>query len=127
MFRNRRPLPFRGLGSSVWQRVHLVSQRASRNRSSTQVNGTISKSLECGNYRVMGKVLSKYKSHVEGIVLMSYRYTNTAFPFPVDPGHVPYDINETGCYVRSFKVPKNFRKHQLRLRFEGVDSAFHVW
>jgi len=24
-------------------------------------------------------------------------------------------------------VPKGFKDHQLRLRFEGVDSAFHVW
>jgi len=29
--------------------------------------------------------------------------------------------------VRTFKVPKSFKDHQLRLRFEGVDSAFHVW
>lgn len=55
------------------------------------------------------------------------RYTNVNFPFPVDPGHVPYDINETGCYIRTFKVPVTFKNYQLRLRFEGVDSAFHVW
>ena len=24
-------------------------------------------------------------------------------------------------------MPKNFKGNQLRLRFEGVDSAFHVW
>jgi len=29
--------------------------------------------------------------------------------------------------VRKFRVPNNFNMHQLRLRFEGVDSAFHVW
>ena len=49
------------------------------------------------------------------------------YPFPCDPGKVPYDTNETGCHVRSFSVPKDFKGHQLRLRFEGVDSAFHVW
>lgn len=24
-------------------------------------------------------------------------------------------------------MPKSFKDHQLRLRFEGVDSSFHVW
>lgn len=55
------------------------------------------------------------------------RYTNINYPFPVEPGHVPYDSNETGSYRRTFKVPVEFKNHQLRLRFEGVDSAFHVW
>jgi beta-galactosidase len=59
--------------------------------------------------------------------LTSNRYTNLYFPFPVDPGKTPYDTNETGCYLRTFKVPKEFKSHQVRLRFEGVDSAFHVW
>ncbi|KAL3421657.1 glycosyl hydrolase family 2 [Phlyctema vagabunda] len=54
-------------------------------------------------------------------------YTNVQYPFPVDPPHVPYDDNETGSYIRTFTVPKAFKDHQLRLRFEGVDSSFHVW
>jgi beta-galactosidase len=49
------------------------------------------------------------------------------YPFPVDPPHVPYDDNETGSYIRTFAVPKAFKSDQLRLRFEGVDSSFHVW
>jgi beta-galactosidase len=49
------------------------------------------------------------------------------YPFPVDPPHVPYDDNETGSYIRTFAVPKAFKGDQLRLRFEGVDSSFHVW
>lgn len=55
------------------------------------------------------------------------QYTNVVYPFPVDPPNVPYDENEAGSYVRTFKVPPSFQDHQLRLRFEGVDSAFHVW
>ncbi|KAK7970685.1 hypothetical protein PG988_009758 [Apiospora saccharicola] len=54
-------------------------------------------------------------------------YTNVNFPIPVDPPHVPLDENETGSYVRTFEVPGHLRGCQLRLRFEGVDSAFHVW
>src|SRR5450432_714103 len=55
------------------------------------------------------------------------QYTNVVYPFPVDPPNVPWENNETGSYVRYFAVPEAFRYHQLRLRFEGVDSAFKVW
>ncbi|KAI3325810.1 glycoside hydrolase family 2 protein [Xylariaceae sp. AK1471] len=54
-------------------------------------------------------------------------YTNVNFPIPVDPPNVPLTENETGFYVRKFTVPKNLRDSQLRVRFEGVDSAYHVW
>ncbi|SPN98631.1 related to beta-galactosidase/beta-glucuronidase [Cephalotrichum gorgonifer] len=55
-------------------------------------------------------------------------YTNVNYPFPVDPPHVPV-INQTGSYWRRFTVPEEWKAHghQIRLRFEGVDSAFHVW
>lgn len=55
------------------------------------------------------------------------QYTNVAYPSLVDPPNVPYDDNETGSYIRTFKIPSSFSDNQLRLRFEGVDSAFHVW
>lgn len=57
------------------------------------------------------------------------QYTNVNFPWPVNPPHIPFDDNETGHYVRSFEVPKGWKEdgQQLRLRFEGVDSGFHVW
>ncbi|KAI1371226.1 glycoside hydrolase family 2 protein [Hypoxylon crocopeplum] len=54
-------------------------------------------------------------------------YTNVNFPIPVDPPDVLFDENETRSYVRKFRVPESLRGSQLRLRFEGVDSAFHVW
>lgn len=54
-------------------------------------------------------------------------YTNFDYPFPIDSPNVPYDDNQTGSYIRRFIVPKEFQDHQLRLRFEGVDSAFHVF
>lgn len=54
-------------------------------------------------------------------------YTNTVYPFPVDPPHVPTE-NPTGTYERTFNVPKAWSADEnLRLRFEGVDSAFHVF
>jgi len=54
-------------------------------------------------------------------------YTNVQYPFFVDPPYPPYTNNECGSYTREFDVPRQLEKHQLRLRFEGVDSAFHVW
>ena len=53
-------------------------------------------------------------------------YTNVQFPFPVDPPYVPTD-NPTGTYVRDFFIGDDWQGRQIRLRFEGVDSAFHVW
>ncbi|TQN69330.1 Beta-galactosidase [Colletotrichum shisoi] len=54
-------------------------------------------------------------------------YTNIDYPFPVTPPNVSY-INPTGSYWREFEVPEDWDDgQQIRLRFEGVDSAFHVW
>ena len=55
------------------------------------------------------------------------QYTNVQYPFNVDPPHPPYMDNECGSYIAHFKVPAHLRGHQLRLRFEGVDSSFHVY
>ncbi|GIJ99648.1 hypothetical protein Aspvir_003649 [Aspergillus viridinutans] len=54
-------------------------------------------------------------------------YTNVIYPFPVCPPFVPTD-NPTGTYHRTFHVPADWdASAQLRLRFDGVDSAYHVW
>lgn len=53
-------------------------------------------------------------------------YTNVDYPFPVDPPKVPFE-NETGSYFRRFLVDRAWEGHSVRVRFEGVDSAFHVW
>ncbi|KAH8169851.1 glycosyl hydrolases family 2, TIM barrel domain-containing protein [Sarocladium implicatum] len=54
-------------------------------------------------------------------------YTNVQYPFPVCPPYIPIE-NPTGTYRRTFKVPAEWEsKSQLRLRFDGVDSAYHVW
>ncbi|KAJ5758790.1 hypothetical protein N7520_005946 [Penicillium odoratum] len=54
------------------------------------------------------------------------QYTNVDYPFPVDPPNVPH-LNETGSYWRQFTVAKEWTDKQVRVRFEGVDSAFHLW
>ncbi|NIK57734.1 glycoside hydrolase family 2 TIM barrel-domain containing protein [Kribbella shirazensis] len=54
------------------------------------------------------------------------RYTNTAFPFPIDPPYAP-DANPTGDHFRWFDLPDNWPADGAVLRFEGVDSCFKVW
>ncbi|KAH7322998.1 glycosyl hydrolases family 2, TIM barrel domain-containing protein [Stachybotrys elegans] len=54
-------------------------------------------------------------------------YTNVPYPWPVDPPNVPFEHNECGRYITRFTINDNFTDHQLRLRFEGVDSSFSVW
>ncbi|ODA80849.1 hypothetical protein RJ55_03809 [Drechmeria coniospora] len=55
------------------------------------------------------------------------QYTNIMYPWPVDPPNVSYQDNECGRYLTSFALDPSFEGHQLRLRFEGVDSSFTVW
>jgi beta-galactosidase len=53
-------------------------------------------------------------------------YTNTVYPFPVDPPRVPTD-NPTGDHRVVFQLPKDWTAARSVLRFEGVDSCFRVW
>ncbi len=67
------------------------------------------------------------------------QYTNVNFPWPVDVdpkgdrARVPLDDNPSGEYVRAFLLPDNWKvcrensTDRIRLRFDGVDSAFHLW
>ncbi len=55
-------------------------------------------------------------------------YTDVQLPFPPDDvPRVPKDDNPTGSYRRAFVIPEEWGNRQIFLRFEGVDSAFHVW
>src|SRR5438128_1027752 len=53
-------------------------------------------------------------------------YTNVAYPYPVDPPHVPQD-NPVGLYRHTFSLPASWEGNHVSLTFEGVDSAFYVW
>ncbi|SJL83375.1 beta-galactosidase [Vibrio palustris] len=52
-------------------------------------------------------------------------YTNVKYPFVDNAPYVPED-NPTGCYARDFMVD-DLNNEALRIVFEGVNSAFHVW
>lgn len=53
-------------------------------------------------------------------------YTDLIYPFPVEPPKVPSE-NPTGCYRRNFYIPEEWKGLQVLIRFEGVDSGFHLW
>lgn len=53
-------------------------------------------------------------------------YTNINYPIPVSPPNVSY-VNPTGSYWREFEIPEDWEGRQIHLRYEGVDSAFHVY
>ncbi len=55
-------------------------------------------------------------------------YTNIKYPFPCNPPVVP-EANPTGCYERTFNLPTDWEvgEEQIRIIFEGVDNAFHIW
>jgi beta-galactosidase len=54
-------------------------------------------------------------------------YTNVAYPFPVDPPHVP-DRNPTGEYRRHFTLPPEWEfSGSSIVRFDGVDSCFALF
>ncbi|CAN6651374.1 hypothetical protein TRVA0_025S00562 [Trichomonascus vanleenenianus] len=54
------------------------------------------------------------------------QYTNTVYPIPVNPPFVPSE-NPTGTYYRTFEIPQDWAEGaEIRLRFDGVDSAFFV-
>lgn len=54
------------------------------------------------------------------------QYTNTKYPFPVDPPFVPTE-NPVGLYRRAFTVPQEWSEMRVFLEFGGVDSAFYLW
>ena len=54
------------------------------------------------------------------------QYTNVVYPFPVDPPCVPSE-NPIGEYLREFELDTENISGRVILRFDGVDSAFHVW
>ncbi|WP_123043443.1 glycoside hydrolase family 2 TIM barrel-domain containing protein [Cohnella candidum] len=53
-------------------------------------------------------------------------YTDLYYPFPVDPPRVP-DVNPTGSYIREFVMPDHWDGRTVSVKFDGVDSAFHLW
>ena len=54
------------------------------------------------------------------------QYTNSIYPFPVNPPFVPSE-NPTGCYIREFELTDDWADRRILLKFDGVDSFYYVW
>ena len=54
-------------------------------------------------------------------------YTNSVYPFPVNPPFIDGKDNPVGIYQREFEVPASFEGQQVVLHFGGVTSAYRVW
>jgi len=54
-------------------------------------------------------------------------YTDTDYPFPANPPHIPHEYNPVGSYRRNFTIPETWEDRQVFLHFGGVKSAFYVW
>lgn len=90
--------------------------------SDTSVDNNFDEVLDVPEWRSI-PVPSHWQLHGHG----RPHYTNTVYPFPVNPPYPPSE-NPTGTYRRLFQIPLNWASDsQLRLRFDGVDSAYHIW
>ncbi|QNM84310.1 DUF4981 domain-containing protein [Polaribacter pectinis] len=55
-------------------------------------------------------------------------YTNITYPFDKNPPFIAGENgNNVGSYVTEFTISNNWKKKNIFLRFDGVESAFYVW
>lgn len=54
-------------------------------------------------------------------------YTNTIYPFPIDPPFIPDSFNPVGSYKRNLKIESDWEGQQIFMHFAGVNSAFYLW
>lgn len=54
-------------------------------------------------------------------------YTNSVYPFKVDPPFINDHDNPVGIYQRSFDRPAGYEDQQVILHLGGVSSAYRVW
>jgi beta-galactosidase len=54
-------------------------------------------------------------------------YSNTTYPFKMDPPNAPTDWNPVGSYRREFEVSAAWNGRETYIVFDGVQSAFYLW
>lgn len=45
----------------------------------------------------------------------------------VNPPFIPHERNPVGSYRKTFRIPATWRDREVRVHFEGVESAFYLW
>ena len=72
----------------------------------------------------LAAAVQKMREEADWDDLSAVRLPAEALDLPLD---VPSDHNPTGCYRTRFVLPEEWNGRRIFLRFEGVDSAFHLW
>jgi len=54
-------------------------------------------------------------------------YTNVTYPFPKNPPFIDHENNPVGSYLRTFRVPAEWKGRRILIHFDGVESAFYIW
>lgn len=54
------------------------------------------------------------------------QYVNCAYPFPLNPPHVPVNT-PVGVYQRTFTLPESFAGRRTHIVFEGVNSFYYLY
>ena len=72
----------------------------------------------------LAAAVQKMREDADWDDLSAVRLPAEALDLPLD---VPSDHNPTGCYRTRFALPEEWNGRRIFLRFEGVDSAFHLW
>jgi len=55
-------------------------------------------------------------------------YTNITYPFDKNPPKIAgANGNPVGSYLRTFKLPENWKNREVFIHFDGVSSAFYIW
>ena len=62
----------------------------------------------------------------DGVVAKPW-YTNTIYPFPLDPPRVPTAHNHAASFQTSFDVPASWRGRRVYLQLDGVESCCTAW
>ncbi|MCB0472414.1 MAG: beta-galactosidase, partial [Flavobacteriaceae bacterium] len=80
-------------------------------------------------------VPSNWQLHGYGFpiyVNQPYEWADSRFPqftdmTEPDPPHVPKNYNPVGSYLRTFRIPSNWKGNSVILHFGAVSSAMYVW
>ncbi len=54
-------------------------------------------------------------------------YTNVTYPFPKNPPYIDHSYDPVGSYLRTFRVPAEWKGRRILIHFDGVESAFYIW
>lgn len=58
-------------------------------------------------------------------------YTNYLYPWDgwedIHPGEIPERFNPVASYVKYFKLPNEWKNQEVRISFQGAESAIAIW